>query len=331
MTRSRPSCVVFIGVAIAASLLATRPAALEPTHADLAYGPHERQRLDLYLVPTPDHAPGHAADHDPARSPDLTPLLVFIHGGGFVRGDKAGVPDALVRQLHAAGISVAAINYRFVTTDALPAAMHDGARAIQFLRAHADDYGLDPDRVAAMGGSAGAGIALWLAMHDDLADPTSDDPVDRQSTRLRCAVVSGAQVSYDPRFWVEIGLERGLEHSSFPRLYARGLSEAELVDAYERSSPITFLSADDPPMWLRYGIPDEVTEASTISELVHHPRHGLVLRERCEPLGVTCVVRYPGGPEVEGSAVEFLLRQLTRDLTRETASGMPRLDPQVKP
>jgi acetyl esterase/lipase len=59
--------------------------------------------------------------------------------------------------------------------------MHDGARAVQYLRSRAKEWNLDPARVAATGGSAGAGISLWLAFHADLADPKSKDPVARQS------------------------------------------------------------------------------------------------------------------------------------------------------
>ena len=87
------------------------------------------------------------------------------------------------------GISVAAINYRYSTQAIAPAPFQDGARAVQFLRSKAKDWNLDPQRFAATGGSAGAGISLWLGFHNDLADPKSEDPVLRQSTRLACMVV----------------------------------------------------------------------------------------------------------------------------------------------
>jgi acetyl esterase/lipase len=87
------------------------------------------------------------------------------------------------------------------------------------LRHNAKEYNLASDHFATTGGSAGAGISLWLATRDDMADPDSNDPVSRQSTRIRCASVSGAQVSYDPRYWREIGLGKGLQHSSFPLMY----------------------------------------------------------------------------------------------------------------
>ena len=271
---------------------------ITPTQADVRYGPHERNVLDLYLV----------------ESDRPTPLLVFIHGGGFVAGDKRQVSPRVIDDMHRNGISVAAVNYRFITTDPMPACYHDAARAIQFLRAHAADYNLEPKCIACSGGSAGAGISLWLAFHDDLADPKAQDPVLRESTRIVCAQVNGAQVSYDPRFWREIGLTRGLEHGSFPRMYGRRERESEsaprLIALYEECAPITHLSADDVPVYMNYGVTKDVGPDTPMNALIHHPLHGLTLQERMKPLGLECIVVYPGGPEPPISGTEFLVRHL---------------------
>ena len=77
--------------------------------------------------------------------------------------------------------------------------LHDAARALQFVRSKAGEWNIDKQRIGASGGSAGACSSLWLALHDDLADPQSDDPVARESTRLWCAAVSGAQTTLDPQ------------------------------------------------------------------------------------------------------------------------------------
>ncbi len=272
--------------------------AVPPTHADVRYGTHERNVLDLYL----------------AESKEPTPLLVFIHGGGFVGGDKRAVQPQLIADMHAHGISVASMNYRFVTTDPMPACFHDAARAIQFLRLNAAAYNLDPKRFATSGGSAGAGISLWLAFHDDLADPDAEDPLLRQSTRISCAAVGAAQVSYDPRFWQQIGLGRGLEHPSFARMYGRREGEPadspRLIALYEESAPITHATADDPPVYMVYSATDEVGPDTPMNDIIHHPRHGLALRKVLEPLGVECIVVYRGGPAPPMSQTEFLVRHL---------------------
>jgi hypothetical protein len=117
-----------------------------PDLANVAYGPHERNVFDLWK----------------AKSDTPTPLVIFIHGGGFVAGDKNVVSSFLVDYCLEHGVSVAAINYRYSTQAPYPAPMQDGARAVQFLRLHAGEYNLNPKPFGATGGSAGAGISLWI-------------------------------------------------------------------------------------------------------------------------------------------------------------------------
>jgi len=147
-----------------------------PTHADVKYGPHGRNVMDVWL----------------AKSDKPTPVLVSIHGGGF-RGGNKSVSGDLLKQCLDSGISVVAITYRFSNEAIAPAQFLDSARAIQFIRHNAKEWNLDTTRIAATGGSAGAGISLWLGFHDDLADPDSDDPVLRELTRLTCMMVNGGQ------------------------------------------------------------------------------------------------------------------------------------------
>ena len=141
-----------------------------------------------------------------ADSPKPTPLAFVIHGGGWQGGSKERLhrfadPTALLE----AGISVVALNYRYVKQAVeagieppVKAPLHDAARALQFVRSKAGEWNIDKERIGAAGGSAGACSSLWLAFHDDLADPDSEDPVSRESTRLWCAAVTGAQTSLDP-------------------------------------------------------------------------------------------------------------------------------------
>lgn len=269
-----------------------------PSHADIKYGENERQVIDLYL----------------ADSDEPTPLVIYIHGGGFVGGDKRSVSPGLIEAMHRRGISVAAIHYRFIRTDPFPAPFVDAARAVQFLRHHAKEYNLDAERFAATGGSAGAGISLWLATHDDMTDPKSDDPVSRQSTRIRCASVNGAQVSYDPRFWRKVGLGKGLQHPSFLLMYGVSAHEPfddpEKIAIAEECAPIAHLSKDDPPVYFRYGVPDELSDQTSLSAVVHHPRHGMLFKEKMDSLGIECYLVYPGGPQVKLSPLEFLIKHL---------------------
>ena len=110
-----------------------------------------------------------------------------------------------------------------------------------------------------------------------MADPKSDDPVSRQSTRISCASVGGAQVSYDPRFWRELGLAKGLQHSSFSLMYGvpsdDPFKDPKKIAIAEDCAPIEHVSRDDPPVYFQYGVPDELSEKTSLGAVVHHPRH----------------------------------------------------------
>ncbi|MDH3582945.1 MAG: alpha/beta hydrolase [Phycisphaerae bacterium] len=272
----------------------------KPTHADVKYDEHARHVIDLYL-----------AD---AKHP--TPVLIYIHGGGFVGGDKRSVSPSLVRTMHDEGISVAAIHYRFIGDLRFPVPFQDAARAVQLLRSASGRYNLDPTRFAATGGSAGAGLSLWLATHDDLAQPEADDPIARQSTRVLAAYVSGAQVSYDPRFWRRHGLARGLDHPSFAKMYGVPMNQpfdgATHIASAEHCSPIHHLTRDDAPVYFRYGVGADLTQTTSLGAVVHHPKHGQLYQQRAKSLGIECHLVFPGGTKPPLTPEAFLIKHLRK-------------------
>ena len=249
---------------------------LVPTYANLAYGPHARNVMDVWLT----------------KSTQPQPVLVSIHGGGFEKGEKAIDRDLLKRCLDAK-IAVVAINYRLSQDAIAPAAFLDSARAIQFIRHHAQEWNLDPKRVAATGPSAGAGISLWLGFHSDLADPKNTDPVLRESTRLTCLAVLDGQCSYDPRFIQQLIPENDTYKSRFlaaffgTKLDALDNLPAEKYRLFEESSPINFLTKEAPPVLQLYGY--SLNAPITDQNIgIHHPRFGKVLKEKMDALGVPC-------------------------------------------
>ena len=131
-----------------------------PTYPDVKYGPYARNVMDVWL----------------AKSDKPTPVLVSIHGGGFSGGNKSVGASTRCDECLKSGISVVAITYRLSDEAKAPAQFLDSARAIQFIRSKAKEWNIDPTRIAATGGSAGAGISLWLGFHDDLADPKNARP-----------------------------------------------------------------------------------------------------------------------------------------------------------
>ena len=258
-----------------------------PTRPDIAYGEHERNRIDLYL----------------AKSETPTPLVVHIHGGGFTGGDKSKARASLITHCLEAGISVAAINYRLIGDGAVyPDFMHESARAVQFLRHHAEQWNIDPTRIAVTGNSAGGGISLWLALHDDLADPGSDDPIARQSTRPACAAVVNTQTTYHPKQMHDLlgpTESGGPLMASFFGIDASQGDDPAMQPIFADAAAVTHVSADDPPVLLFYGFPNTpITNDMPDGHKIHHPVFGPFLKKRLKAVGVECKIlyaeQYPG-------------------------------------
>ncbi len=278
-----------------------------PDIANVSYGPHERNVFDLWK----------------AKSDRPTPLLIFIHGGGFTMGDKSQVSSAMLQPCLKNGISVASINYRYSKQAPFPAPMADSARAVQFLRLHAREYNLNPKAFVATGGSAGAGISLWIGFHDDMADPKSDDPVKRQSTRLSSMAVTAAQTTYDPRTVAKLISPETGRIGALRLLFGvkegqDSLEATELFKLYEEGSPVTHLTAGDPPVLLIYPQSNTPLPPETSNIGIHHPRFGYFLKEKMDKLGIECTVRvkedYDGKPagQSQRDIVDFFMKHFPK-------------------
>jgi arylformamidase len=278
--------------------------ALPPTFANVSYGSHQRNVLDFWQ----------------AKSGSPTPLLLYIHGGGWYQGNKADFPTRTVKAMLEHGISVASINYRYSTNASLPAPVYDAARALQFIRSKAAEWNLDKQRVAAMGGSAGACTSLWLVYHDDLAKPQSADPVARESTRLCAAVGIVGQTSIDPEVivpWVgqeianHLMISRAVGATNYSEIKAR---YPEYRAVYREFSPINHVSSDDPPVFLYYATPSPLP-APNPSLAIHHAMLGQKLKEKADAAGLVCELHYSdaGKPDQNAPLItEFLLRYLSK-------------------
>lgn len=274
---------------------------LEPTYQDLAYGEHARNRIDLWI-----------AEGDGPR-----PLVVFIHGGGFRGGDKSSWrKHSALEEFLNHGVSCAAVNYRFREHAPIQDILRDIARSLQTLRHRASEFNIDPDRVAGWGGSAGAGSSLWLTVRDDLAMPDSDDPVERQSSRLQAAVLTSTQATYDLTRWSEFLGEpdpawalsptevpefyhlKSLEDLNTPRA-AKILSECDMLDWVSKDDGPVFISnlADDGPIRNR-------------GHYLHHPKHADVIEQAFQNVGASYINSDATKGQVNQKAVEFVLSNL---------------------
>jgi acetyl esterase/lipase len=251
-----------------------------------------------------------------AKSDEPTPVLVSIHGGGF-RGGNKSVSGGILKACLESGISVVAITYRLSDEAIAPAQFLDSARAIQFIRHNVKQWNLDPTRIAATGGSAGAGISLWLGFHDDLADPDNEDPVLRQSTRLTCMAVYNGQTSYDPRFIRDLFPDTTTyKESALAQLFGVDLNKLddlpqEKYRLFEEVSALPHLTKEDAPAALFYASKLE-TPITSQGIGIHHPRFGKALKEKMDELGIECAVHtgIPRNDEWTKLTVDFVKKHL---------------------
>lgn len=266
---------------IVAPCSAQERAAPQPTMANVPYGTHERQVLDFYQ----------------SKSAEPAPLLFFVHGGGWMTGDKAN-PDFLAKCLEN-GISVVSINYRLLTDVAadknvppVKACLDDAARALQFVRGKADAWKIDKTRIAGCGGSAGGFTVLWLAFHPDMADAASADPTARESTRLCCALAFVPQTTLDPKqmqAWIPNN-EYG-NHAFALGSMREFLAQREtLLPWIEKFSPYALASADDPPVLLFYDNPPNL--GRPYKDPPHSANFGAGLAERLKTAGIEHEINY---------------------------------------
>ena len=290
-------------------------AQMAPTHANIKYGEHERNVFDLWL----------------AESKKPTPLAIYIHGGGFISGNKEKVSQQVVTQLLDAGISVASINYRYLSIDTpLPTSHHDARRALQFMRSKAKEWNIDKSRVAAFGGSAGAQICMWLAYSDEMAKPKSKDPIERESTRLTCVATMGGQTTNEREFWKEMitglmgseikteGLVRPLGGLVDPEKVRMATWGSKTLDKANkkaaRHSALNLVSEDDLPIFMSYGMaPSAKPPENKIRVrgwLIHHVNLGIALKEKTDTLKLESYLKYPGADLKYPTQNEFLIDKL---------------------
>ena len=212
---------------------------------DLAYAAteHPRQRLDLYLPKEP-------------RGEKL-PLVVFIHGGAWQNGDKAGGAGRVVPYVRSGEFVGASIGYRLSGDAPWPAQIHDCKAAIRWLRGHASQYGIDPDRIAVIGSSAGGHLVAMLgtsggveALEGSLGNRTD------VSSRVTCVVDE-----FGPANLLTMGdFPSSIDHNaaSSPESKLLGGAVQEQADRAKEASPQTHVTSDDAPFLILHGTEDMV-------------------------------------------------------------------------
>jgi acetyl esterase/lipase len=227
---------LIVAMLLLASTTVAQPFVQEPDIADVAYGDLERQVLDVFL---------------PEDTEEPVPVLLAIHGGGYLFGDKRAVSrfsDHFADQ----GYAVVAPNYRLAPANPYPAPIEDLACALAWIHANPEGYPFDLSSVFIVGESAGGNAAALLGTTDALETYLSECPYadpDRESW------IAGV-IAYYP--FIDFGTcEQNCDLAYQVSAFYLGLEEYS-QDAWESASPLLQIDADDPPFLLIHGTADTI-------------------------------------------------------------------------
>jgi acetyl esterase/lipase len=176
-----------------------------------------------------------------------TPCIVFIHGGGWAAGNKSG-HDVQVRELAKKGYVAATVGYRFAPKHVFPAQVEDVKCAVRFLRANAEKYQIDKDRIGAVGFSAGAHLSMMLGTMDkgDGCEGEGGNP--DQPSKVNAVVAWFGPTDLTTPDWP----------NQSGRLIVQfcGGTKEEKLDVYKQASPLTYVNTGDAPTLLIQGTKD---------------------------------------------------------------------------
>jgi len=219
-------------------------------HIDIEYGSHKHQKLDFFK-------PSICRDQD-------VPLAVFIHGGGFKSGDKGGlIRSPVMIMLSQLGFATASINYRLCPEAKMPVQIQDCKLAIRYLRVHAKDLGFNPDRIGLWGSSAGGHLVNIICTADD-NDGLEGEGYLEYSSGVSAVVGWFGSNDFTTMF-NQIDRNRALAHIEC--LFGKSSIE-ECYDLAYSTSPIAYVSEDDPPLMLIHGDRDDVVPYAQATQMV---------------------------------------------------------------
>lgn len=245
-------------LALLPAVLAADPAGVPRVVTDVTYlAPDRAEKLDLYL-PAP-----------PAAG-NLSPAVVWIHGGGWTGGVKSeGRAKEICTTLAKAGYVAVSVEYR-LGDGAWPTNLYDCKNGVRFLRAHAAEYHLDPERIAVAGGSAGGHLSLMVGFTGDVPEfepKGAETPYPGVSSKVK-AVIDMYGLS-------DLLTRRAIEKDGTPTDKILPPGPVKVFgpadgpgDVYHRASPVTHVSKNSPPVLILHGTIDTTVDRLQSEELV---------------------------------------------------------------
>jgi acetyl esterase/lipase len=221
-------------------------------------------KLDLYL---------------PKDSKSSRPGIIFIHGGGWSGGTRAAFRRQAAYLASKRGYVGACIEYRLSGEAKFPAAVEDAKCAVRWLRANAKTYGVDPDRIAGAGGSAGGHLVAMLALTDKSVGLEGTGGSPEFSSRLNLAVVFNGPADLSAL------ANRGQTSDTVTAFL--GATYAQKPEVYRQASPITYVDKKAPPFLFLHGTNDMVVPIEQAKMMQRKLREAGVQAELYEAPGAT--------------------------------------------
>jgi acetyl esterase/lipase len=261
-------------------------------HGNVSYNNDTLQKhlLDIYL---------------PANAKGKLPLVIFIHGGGWLSNDKyadMGYMKKTVAEITSSGFALASIDYRFSTQAVFPAQMQDCNRAISFLYDNAEKYGFDKERFAVMGFSAGGHLASMVGLSKNNNIDSFFMPSTSKSFHFKAVVDF-----YGPS---ELQLFPGSNDKKSPEALLIGAAPLNRPDLAKAASPVTYVDKNDPPVMIIHGEKDELVSPNQSRLLsswlsVNGVQNELIIVKDAPHFGVMF-----DSDDVRNSVINFLKMQL---------------------
>ena len=214
--------------------------------------PSRLEKLDLYLPKN-------------RKTGEKSPAILLIHGGGWKEGDKRQPREIeFGTTLAENGYVAASINYALRSAGKFPLNLQDCKNGIRYLRAHAGELGIDPTRIAVMGGSAGGHLALLVAYTGDNADVAPTEPYPGVSDKVSCVV--------DFYGITDIGTRKKTDPNGNPTELRGVESEVQAIfgskaEDWKKASPVTYVKRDIPPTLILHGKKDTTVDFDQSQEL----------------------------------------------------------------
>lgn len=190
-----------------------------------------------------------------------TPLLIFIHGGGFRQGNKDGSAGFIeVPALLKAGFTVASIDYRLAPKFLMPAMIEDVKCAVRSFRAHASELNIDPNRIGVWGSSAGGHLAAMLGTSGEVSKFDVGEYLD-VSSRVQAVVDMFGPSDFSTMPFRHVAND---PESLYMEVFGSNNKNDPIFTA---TSPVTYISADDPPFLILHGDADHSVPLDQSQEL----------------------------------------------------------------